>query len=127
MDPAQMAQGGAQPQMPPPSSVQTAPGQANVGGDMSKVMEALSMAIQQAVDGSGYVDMQKLIAMWPQVAQQLGVNVPFETVMQLVQQNPQMVSDIIVKHGLAGIVMQGRHISAEQLAGMGTGATGGKM
>ena len=132
MDPSQMAGGvsmpppqalqGGQPSQPPQGTI--APGQAQVGGDITKVLEIHSQAIQQTVDPQGYVDMQRLIQMWPQLAQQMGINIPFQTVLQLIQQNPDMVSDIIVKHGLAGITLNGRKISAEQLAGMGSGASG---
>ena len=118
MDASQMATGAQMPQGT------VAPDQAQVGGDITKVMQVLGMAIEQAVDGQGFVDMNRLIAMWPQIAQQGGVNIPFQTVMQLIQQNPNLISDLIIKHGLAGIIMSGRHISAEQLAGMGSGAVG---
>lgn len=133
MNPAQMATGGGQmppqqpqqaPQQAPPQGT-VAPGQTQPGGDIKKILQVLSMAIQQTVDGQGFVDMQKLIMLWPQIAQQMGVNVPFQSVMQMIQQNPNLISDIIVQHGLSGITMNGRRISAEQLAGLGTGAVGG--
>lgn len=119
MDAAQMAQG-----TPPQGTI--APGQAQVGGDIGKVMEALSAAVQQAVNEQGYVDLDQLTAIWPQISQQMGVNVPFQTVMQLVNQNPDIVGDIVAKHGLAGIVVNGKHISAEQLSGTSSGATAGQ-
>lgn len=128
--PEQLASGAP---MPPPSGnpgqspVTSVPGQAQVGTDITKVINVLGMAIQQAVDEQGFVDVQQLVAIWPQVAQQGGVNIPFQTVMQLIQQNPNLVSDLIVRNGLAGITMNGRRISAEQLAGIGTGAVGGGM
>ena len=127
IDPAQAAQrmGGGEGGMPTPPQVTATPDQAQVGGDINKVIEALEMGIQQAVDQSGYVDMQQLIAIWPQIAQQAGVNIPFETVVQLVQQNPELISNLIVRHGLAGIKLNGRVISGEQLAGMSTGAVKG--
>ena len=123
MNPAQMASGGSQ--MPMPPQGQVTPQQSNVGGDINKVLEVLGQAIQQAVDEQGYVDMNTLVSIWPQIAQQGGVNIPFQTVMQLIQQNPEMISDLIVRYGLAGITMDGRRIPAEQLAGVGTGANGG--
>lgn len=123
MNPAQMA-GGGQPQPTPPQG-QITPEQSNIGGDINKVLEVLGQAIQQSVDQQGYVDMNTLVSIWPQIAQQGGVNIPFQTVMQLIQQNPNLISDLIVRYGLAGITMDGRRIPAEQLAGMGTGATGG--
>lgn len=125
MDGSQVASsmmGGGGPTMPPPSQVTSTPGQAQVGGDISKIMEALSAAVQQSVDENGYVIFQQIVSIWPQIAQQFGINVPFQTVMQLIEQNPDMLSDIAVKHGLAGIDVNGRKISAEQLAGIGSGA-----
>lgn len=122
MNPAQMAGGGGAPT--PVQQTQIAPGQAQVGANMDKVMQALSMAIQQCVDQQGYVDMQKMITLWPQIAQQTGLNIPFQTVLQLIDQNPQILEDLIARHGLAGMVINGQRITAEQMAGQATGATG---
>ena len=83
------------------------------------------MAIKQTVDEQGRVDVQQLIAIWPQIAQQAGINIPFQTVMQMIQQNPNLLSDLVVRYGLAGISANGRTITAEQLAEMGSGAMGG--
>lgn len=128
MNPAQMAQGGqpAQgPQQAPQSTGTIAPGQSQVGGDVQKVIKALEAGIQQCVDQQGYVDLQKLIQIWPQIAQQAGINIPFQTVMQLVKQDPGMIDDLIVRHGLSGIIVNGQRVSAEQMAGIATGASGG--
>lgn len=122
MDPAQMAGGSTQAPQP---QTQTAPGQAQVGGDINKVVEALGMAIKQAVDEQGYVDLSKMVTLWPQIAQQTGLNVPFQTVMQLIQQNPELLDDLVTRYGLAGIIVNGQRVTAEQLAGQVTGASGG--
>lgn len=131
MDPAQMT-GAAPPQggMPPPPQQPTSTGQpmvepggqSQVGMDLPKIMEVLGIAVQQCVDQQGYVDLNKLVQLWPQLAQQGGVNVPFQTVMELIQKNPSMIEDLIIRHGLAGIIANGQRIPAEQLAGMGNGA-----
>ena len=120
MDAAMMA-GGAPPQtqtqpqqgvgQPP---VQSVPGQAT-GGDRGKIIQALEMDIKNSVNQQGYVDMNKLVQQWPQVAQQVGINVPFQTVMQMVQQDPSLIEDIINQMGLSGIIVNGKMISAEQL------------
>lgn len=120
MDP-RMAAGGAPP-MAGGGQPQVAPGAAPQGGNPEQLMQVLEAAIQQAVDENGYVDLKKLVEIWPQVAQQAGVNVPFETVMQMVQQNPEILNDLIARLGLAGVIVDGQVISAEQLSGMGTGA-----
>jgi hypothetical protein len=73
------------------------------------------MVIQQAVNPQGYVDMNKLIQMWPQVSQQLGINIPFQTVMQMIQQDPSLVEDIIQQMGLSGIIVNGKTISSDEL------------
>ena len=111
-------------QMQPPQG-QITPQQSNVGGDINKLLEVLGMAIKQTVDEQGFVDVQQLIAIWPQIAQQAGINIPFQTVMQMIQQNPNLLSDLVVRYGLAGIRANGRTITAEQLAEMGSGAMGG--
>jgi len=113
-----MPQGGGQ------APITTTPDQTNVGTDIKKVLEVLGMGIQQAVDQQGFVDVNRLIMMWPQIAQQAGLNIPFKTVMQLIQQNPQIISDLVVRYGLAGIIKDGQRIGAEQLAGMGSGLSG---
>ena len=121
MPPPQMQQ-----QMQPPQG-QVTPEQSNVGGDINKLLEVLGMAVQQTVDEQGFVDVQQLIAIWPQIAQQAGINIPFQTVFQMIQQNPNILNDLVVRYGLSGIKVNGRTIGAEQLAGMGSGALGGRM
>lgn len=106
--PQQQQQPGGQP------PVQAVPGQAS-GGDQGKIIQALELDIKNSVDQNGYVDMNKLVQQWPQVAQQVGINIPFQTVLQMVQQNPDLVADIINQMGLAGIIVNGKAISAEQL------------
>ncbi len=131
MDAAMMAGGApqAQPQqggMPP---IQAEPGQVQ-GGDPEKIKQALEMAIKQCVDQRGYVDMNKLVQVWPQVSQQMGINIPFQAVMQMIQQDPSLIEEIINQMGLAGIIVSGKAISAEELlqqsqAGGGGGAPQG--
>ena len=113
-DAAAMA-GGSSPQM------QAMPGRVNTNNPEA-IKTALRAAVQQAIDKSGFVDMNKLILLWPQIARQNGINVPFEAVLQMVQQNPEMIADLIAEMGLSGIRAGGKTYSAEQLAGMGTGA-----
>ena len=118
-DPAQLA--GA-----PPQQVQVATGAPPQGGDQQLILQALEQAIGQAVDEEGFVDVAQLAQVWPQVAQQLGLNIPFETVLQMIKQNPQLIEELINKLGLAGIKLpDGRTLSGEELAGIGSGATGG--
>jgi hypothetical protein len=108
---------------PPPQQVQVAPGNVQ-GGDQQLILQALQQAIQSSVDEQGFVDVAKLAQIWPQVAQGLGLNIPFETVLQMIQQNPEMISQLVEEMGLAGIIINGQRISPEQLAGIGSGAAG---
>lgn len=125
MDPAQMA-GGAPPQagqsgsqMAPQGPQATVePGQAQAP-DTQKVTQVLEMALKQVVDKNGYVDMNKLVILWPQVAQQAGLNMPFTTVLQMLQQDPSMIEGIIQQMGLAGIIVNGKAISAEEMLAQG--------
>lgn len=119
MNPQMMAQGGEQ---PPSPQTQIAPGAAQTA-DPQKIIEALKAVIQQSVDQQGYVDMSRLVQAWPQIAQQMGITIPFQTVLQLIQQNPQLLEDIVNQMGLAGIISNGRRISANELLGMGSGAS----
>ncbi len=115
---AMMAGGSISPQQNPQMGgqppVQATPGQVT-GGDPIKIKEALKTAIQQCVDQRGFVDMNKLVQLWPQVSQQMGINIPFATVLQMIQQDPSLVEDIINQMGLAGIIVNGKMISAEEL------------
>ena len=47
--------------------------------------------------------------------------------MQMIQQNTDMLDDLVVRYGLAGIIHNGQRITAEQLAGQASGAGGGRM
>lgn len=116
--------GGGAPQQAPPQQIQASPGNVQ-GGDQQLILQALEQAISQAVDEQGYVDVRKLAQIWPQVAQQLGLNIPFEAVLQMIKQNPEIIEELVQKLGLAGIVVDGRQIGAEELAGQGAGASAG--
>ena len=95
------------------------------GGDQQLILQALEQAIGQAVDEQGFVDVKALAQVWPQVAQELGLNIPFEAVLQMIQQNPEIIQELIQKLGLAGIVVDGRQIGAEELAQQGGGGAPG--
>jgi len=120
MQPSQpMGMNQAPGQMASASNTAAAPGGTQTG-QINEIMSALKQIIPQVVDGNGFVDVQRLVSMWPQFSQ-----VPFQVVMQIIQQNPNLLTDIIVQNGLAGITINGRSISADELAGMGSGAMGG--
>ena len=121
---AEQLAGGGVPQQAPPQQVQVATNNVQ-GGDQQLILQALEQALRQSMDGQGYVDIQKLAQVWPQVAQQLGLNIPFETVLQMIQQNPEMIEELIQTLGIAGIISDGRQIGAEELAQMGGGASAG--
>ena len=125
MDAGMMAGGGMPPQQQGQQpQTQIAPGQTQTDNPQ-KIIDALKAAVEQAVNSQGYVDLNKLVLLWPQISQQFGINIPFQTVMQIIQQNPNLIEDMINRMGLAGIIHNGRMISADQLLGMGTGAVGG--
>ena len=115
-DPSQLA--GAAPQQ-----IQAAPGNVQ-GGDQQLILQALEEALRNSVDQNGYVDVMKLAQIWPQVAQKLGLNIPFQSVLQMIQQNPEMIVELVQKLGLAGIIVNGRQISAEELSQSGSSAGG---
>ena len=115
---------GGAPQQTPPQQVQAAPGNVQ-GGDQQLILQALEQALSQSIDEQGYVDVRRLAQVWPQIAQQLGLNIPFETVLQMIKQNPEMVQELLQKLGIVGITVDGRQIGAEELSGMGSGASAG--
>ena len=116
MDPAMMASGG----QPPQAQGRTTVTPANTSTtQITEVVDALKKVIQQAVNPGGYVDVQRLISLWPQFSR-----IPFQVVMQLIQQNPELLNELISQYGLNGIIVNGRTISADELAGIGAGAMG---
>ena len=108
----------------PPQQVQVATDNVQ-GGDQQLILQALEQALSQSMDEQGYVDVRKLAQVWTQVAQQLGLNIPFETVLQMIKQNPEMIQELLQKLGITGITIDGRQIGAEELSGMGSGASAG--
>ena len=102
-----------------PQQVQAAPNVPPTGGDQGAILEVLQQAIRQSVNQQGYVDINRLIQIWPQIAQQLGVNIPFETVLQMIQQNPEMIQGIITQLGLSGLIIDGKVIGEQELTQMG--------
>lgn len=106
------APGGGQP------PIQTAGAGGTQTTQINQIIEALKQILPQVIDERGYVNMDKLITMWPQFSQ-----VPFQVVMQLIQQNPEILNNLISQYGLAGITVQGRMISAQELVSLG-GQTG---
>lgn len=114
--------GGAPPQAAPGPGgqpVTAAAGGSTVTTQITEIMEALKKILPQVVDQKGYVNMDRLITMWPQFSQ-----VPFQVVMQLIQQSPEILNEIISQYGLNGISSQGRLISADELSALG--ARGGR-
>lgn len=113
---AAMAAGGGLPQggggQPP---VQTAALGGGMTTQIDEIISALKQILPQCVDEKGYVNMDKLITLWPQVMP----NVPFQVVMQLIGQTPDLLNEIIAQYGLAGVTVQGRVISADELASLG--------
>jgi len=112
-----MASGAQQAQQP-----MTAPAGGNTTTtQISEVMSTLKQLLPQVVDEKGYVNMDRLITMWPQFSK-----VPFQVVMQLIQQNPEILNQLITQYGLNGIMVQGRVIGAEELASLGSRGGGGQ-
>lgn len=118
--------GGAPPQAAPVPGgpggqppMTAAAGGSTVSTQITEVIEALKKILPQVVDEKGYVNMDKLITMWPQFS-----NVPFQTVMQIIQQSPELLNELIAQYGLSGIISQNRVISADELATLG--ARGGR-
>lgn len=110
--------GGAPPQAAPgpggPQPMTAAAPGSTVTTQISEVIDALKKILPQVVDQKGYVNMDRLITMWPQFS-----NVPFQAVMQLIQQSPELLNEIISQYGLNGIISQNRVISADELAALG--------
>ena len=102
-----------------PQQVQAAPNAPPTGGDQGAILEVLQQAIRQSVNQQGYVDINRLVQIWPQIAQQAGLNIPFETVMQMIQQNPEMIQGIITQLGLSGLIIDGKVIGEQELTQMG--------
>lgn len=104
---------GAPPGPGGPPQTTVAPGN-TTSTQIQEVIETLKQIIPQVLDERGYIDMNRLITMWPQFSQ-----VPFQVVMQLLQQSPELLTDIISQYGVNGINVNGRIISADELSSLG--------
>lgn len=120
---AALAAGGGVPPGPIPAQGAVAGGQgttlaapgSTVTTQISEILGVLKQILPQVVDERGYVNMDRLITLWPQFSQ-----VPFQTVLQLIQQNPELLNELIAQFGLNGIIAQGRVIGADELATLGS-------
>lgn len=105
--------------MPPQAGATTVTSEGTTTTQIDEVLSTLKQVLPQVVDEKGYVNMDKLITLWPQFSK-----VPFQVVMQLIQQTPDLLEEIIAQYGLNGISLQGRIISADELASLGSGGGG---
>src|SRR3990167_10391601 len=110
-----MATGAPMPQQPQGMMTAT-PGNTNVG-DPKIIIQMLKDAIAQSVDEKGYVDINQLAAIWPQITQKTGVQIPLQAVLAMLKENPDLIDEIIVNMGLAGMKVNGQIIGPEQLMG----------
>lgn len=120
MDPNAMAMagggGGGMPPMDQPTpGDQPNPGQ---GGDtdVESLMATFKQVVEQCLDGDGFVDMNRLITMWPQFSQ-----VPFESVMQVLEQQPELFDQVLEQFGLSGITVNGKNMTLDELHHLGGG------
>ena|SRR3990167_8175222 len=102
---------------------QVAPNAQPQGLDMNQILQVLAEALRAAVDQNGFVDIQKLVQIWPQIAQAAGLSVPFEIVLQMIGENPEILIELVNELGLAGITVDGRQITGEELGQMGGGGS----
>ena len=109
--------GGQMPQQAP----EQAPAASPQGVDLQSLLPALKEALQASMDQGGYVDLNKLFQIWPQIAQKYGIQVPFDAILQMISQQPEMIHPIIQELGIVGIIQDGKQISAEQLSQQGSG------
>lgn len=101
--------GAAQPQIAPNAAPQ--------GVDLQSLIPAIKEVLSQAVDENGYLDIEKVAMLWPQIAQQMGINIPFETLLKMIESNPEVLQSIVQELGIAGISYKGQQMSPEQLMG----------
>lgn len=113
MDPSMMAGGG---QAMPPMDQQTPGDQPDQGGqtDVNAVLDSLKQAVEKCLDGDGFIDMNRLITMWPQVS-----NVPFDSILQILEQQPELFDQILQQFGLSGITVNGKNMTLDELHSLG--------
>lgn len=120
----EMAGGG----MPPTMSQNSPPvasGASPQGASMESLVPALKELLQASMDQNGFVDLNKFVQLWPQIAQKYGMNIPIDALMQMISQNPDMMDPIIQELGIAGIIKDGKQITGDELqAQVGGGAAG---
>lgn len=121
---ANMAAGGGMPQQMqgpggggPPGGMTTTVGPGGAATtQINEILNALKKIIPQVINQQGFVDLDKLTQLWPQFSK-----VPLQVVFQLISQNPDILTEIITQYGLAGVILQGRVIPAQELANLGGG------
>src|SRR3990167_1325497 len=117
---ANMAGGGVPPQAP-----EMAPAAPTANANMESLLPALKELLQASMDKNGFVDLNKLVQIWPQIAQKYGLQIPIQALMDMIAQNPDMMDPIIQELGIAGIIKDGQQITGDELqAQAGGGAAG---
>src|SRR3990167_1245413 len=115
-----MAGGNVAPQAP-----EQAPTAPTTGDSMESLLPALKELLQASMDQNGFVDLNKLVQIWPQIAQKYGLQIPIQALMEIISQNPDMMDPIIQELGISGIIKDGQQISGDELqAQAGGGAAG---
>lgn len=109
-----MPQGGTPPSQTPPSGTTVAAQGNTTTTQITEILDVLKQIIPQVVDEKGYVNMDRLITLWPQFSQ-----VPFQVVMQLIQQSPELLNELVAQFGLSGFIVQGRSVSGQEAASLG--------
>lgn len=93
------------------------------GQGMENLLPALKEVLQASMDQQGFVDLNKLVQLWPQVAQKYGLQMTVEQLMQMVQQDPDAIEPILQELGIVGIMKDGKQITGEELAGQTGGGS----
>ena len=109
----------------PTGATEQAPAAPTGNADLQSLLPSLKEALQAAVDQNGYLDLNKLYEVWPQIAQKYGIQVPFDTILKMIAQQPEIIHPIVQELGIIGIIKDGKQISGEELAGQGGGVPAG--
>ena len=65
------------------------------------------------------MDINKLVQVWPQIAQQMGIDIPLQTILQYIQSHPEMLVGMVQELGLSGVIVDDKQIGIDQLGGGG--------
>lgn len=116
-----MEMAGGVPSAMPQNNPSGAIGSTNGSQGIQSIIPALKEALVASMDENGFVDLNKLVQVWPQIAEKFGLQITIQQLLEMVQQDPDAIDAIIQELGIAGIIKDGKQVTGEELQGQAGG------